>query len=1605
MVGLKTLADFPIGVAVNAGNEANSIINSATSAQQQAAVLPHFDQVTAGNIMKMSYLHPSENTYSFTQADELVNFASARGMTMHAHTLIWHSDYQVPTFMKNYSGDFSAMLKTHVQTVASHFAGKVDSWDVVNEALAEDGDASAVNGYRNSVFYQKLGAAFIDQAFINTRAVDPVADLYYNDFNIENNGTKTTNLLAMIDGMKARNIPITGVGFQMHVLLDWPTTSTIESTMRAVASRGLKVKITELDVRVNNIYNASAPKYTSLTAEAAALQKQRYSAIVAAYLRAVPAAQRGGITVWGVWDTDSWLNTPTEPDWPLLFDANFQAKPALQGFVDALISGTGSSAASSRASSVASSVRSSTPISSSSVASSVAPSSTPLSSVRSSVRSSTASSMMSSAVSSSTANGCSGSNNLFCLDFENVAPGATPAGFTKEGNGVNIVEGQEARSGTRSVKFRSTNAGDYGFFRMNAVSGKHWGRLYYKMKTPVPNINSWLHGTFVTSRGNNAEFRFVDTVQEASGKHQYIYNSEPGDVSLQGEYAYTFDSSWVCTEWYVDSQTQTYKFFRNGQELFFTRNGQVTDKTNLSGFTAVPATLDSLGFGFRAYQQSAGVEGWLDDVAVGSERIGCGNGISSSSTPSSVASSVRSSVAPSSVATSSVQPSSVARSSSSVSSFAVTSSSSVPNERTDCPVPPPTIQYGSWAPFDTNNVSQRVVPNFRDYMVNMPVFNNGVIPLPYNLHQPAQAANSSAKFPLVIYLHGGGERGKAQEHLASRHALPFFASSNSLLTPTNLANKPTYIVAPQCECEFGSNEWSSTGNAPFSVTGQPSKYGKALTDLIENLKANYAIDPDRIYVTGISMGGGGAWELAARRPDLIAAAIPMSGIPVQTSNAAAVAKSKVVVWAQKGNGDENNPVSDTVNTVNAIAAANGCATFSLFPTGTTQNVDPGDPQPSADLQHTVWMRAYLNPQLWDYVFSVRRAHVDGVITSSASSIARSSAIASSTPLSSRPASSIASSTPVSSTPASSIRSSIAASSRASSIGSSSSLGGRNHYNAPKANTAPVIDGQADAVWNTAEWAPIDVRWLGSQAGIPPSTDYSGRYKALWDNGNLYLLFDITDDRIYDGHRTATDSYWEDDTVELFIDENKSGGQHEYNTSAWAYHVSTYGDVVDYTTSGPKLLNDHLTMRMVSNGDKHMWEMSVRIYDASYADNSVNTPLVLAAGKLMGFSAAYIDNDGSSQRESMMGSVDTQGHRDNRGYQDASVFGTMQLVDSGVPTSSRSSSSSVASSTASSAAVTGDATRGKALWESTAVGCVFCHAVNSDGTAGTTYKIDPKNLRFTTVANLVNYITVNMPKGNPTACVGQCAADTAAYFLSLKPVVVGSTLVSEDFELGVLNTPPADWEWIITNSSIVNQLSSQAYALVDNTRAHAGSKSLRVKTDPSASSPVWLMKKLPTGIGQAYIRAWMYSPIQLGNNGSQNSGNHGAFLGTVTAKDNNANEQRYGLVEGTRIGAFQPKPGDTPNTTASGDSTVYVPAGRWTCVEFGLDVTNNKLYGWIDDKASFTVASLSDWKQGGAALTAADLNYVEFGWRGFGSTNPSDLWFDDIIVSTSRVGCN
>ncbi|MCU4674066.1 endo-1,4-beta-xylanase [Catenovulum sp. 2E275] len=329
VASLKEGVDFPIGVAVPAGNYGSSIL---LSEERQNLAIQHFNQLSAENIMKMDALHPTQDTFNFTDADNLVNFASNNGLSMHGHVLVWHS--QTASWMRSFTGDKQAwieMMENHVTTVATHFAGRLKSWDVVNEAFLDDGN------YRNtgdsgSIWYQNIGAEFIERAFIAARAADPDAELYYNDYNLSSSAAKLGAVVNMVKDFQNRNIPIDGVGFQMHISGNYPGISAIKAQFQKVVDLGIKVKITELDIRMNTAENLD-----ELTPDIAEKQKKRYYDVISAYLTTVPSAQRGGITVWGISDVDSWIiGLYDSPDWPLLFNAEFEGKPALQGVADAL---------------------------------------------------------------------------------------------------------------------------------------------------------------------------------------------------------------------------------------------------------------------------------------------------------------------------------------------------------------------------------------------------------------------------------------------------------------------------------------------------------------------------------------------------------------------------------------------------------------------------------------------------------------------------------------------------------------------------------------------------------------------------------------------------------------------------------------------------------------------------------------------------------------------------------------------------------------------------------------------------------------------------------------------------------------------------------------------------------------------------------------------------------------------------------------------------------------------------------------------------------------------------------------------------------------------
>lgn len=214
----------------------------------------------------------------------------------------------------------------------------------------------------------------------------------------------------------------------------------------------------------------------------------------------------------------------------------------------------------------------------------------------------------------------------------------------------------------------------------------------------------------------------------------------------------------------------------------------------------------------------------------------------------------------------------------------------------------------------------------------------------------------------------------------------------------------------------------------------------------------------------------------------------------------------------------------------------------------------------------------------------------------------------------------------------------------------------------KATIAPTIDGKAnDPIWSTVSWQPLDQRWLGEAY---TEDDFSGRYKLSWTPEGLYLLAQITDDKRYDQHKDPLKLWWDDDCLEIFIDADNSGGEHQFNHNAFAYHVALDGNVVDLAPGNvPTLYNSHVQSKIsVIDQNTSLWECKITLYDDTYKDGGVNDQKILSAGQKIGFALAYCDNDASKTRENFIGSVAVTGEDKNRGWIDAGIFGTIQLTE-------------------------------------------------------------------------------------------------------------------------------------------------------------------------------------------------------------------------------------------------------------------------------------------------------------------------------------------------------
>ena len=323
--------DFLIGAALNAAQIEEKDLKSAVLIPQQ------FSAITPENCMKSGIIHPAWDTYNFELADKLVEYGKKHHIKVNGHTLIWHS--QLPSFVRNMhdADSVKQFFNNHIKTVASRYDGKVYSWDVVNEALEDNGTL------RKSIFLEKLGENYIVEAFRLAQQASPKAELYYNDYNIEQ-PAKRAGAIALIKKIQAAGVRIDGVGIQGHWRINHIPLKEIEESINAFAALGIKVMFTELDLGVlpnpwdkdaadvnqTATYSKKMNPYPNGLPDSVQTQlATSYEELFTLFLKHKNKISR--ITFWGVYDGQSWLNgwpIKGRTNYPLLFDRSFEPKPA-----------------------------------------------------------------------------------------------------------------------------------------------------------------------------------------------------------------------------------------------------------------------------------------------------------------------------------------------------------------------------------------------------------------------------------------------------------------------------------------------------------------------------------------------------------------------------------------------------------------------------------------------------------------------------------------------------------------------------------------------------------------------------------------------------------------------------------------------------------------------------------------------------------------------------------------------------------------------------------------------------------------------------------------------------------------------------------------------------------------------------------------------------------------------------------------------------------------------------------------------------------------------------------------------------------------------------
>lgn len=302
---LKSIAPCPVGVCAMTGHfDDPAWVDLATR---------HFNQITPEWEMKMEAILGEDRSYDFTRPDRIAAFAAEKGMRLHGHALVWYSQ-GAEAFTGLDRTRFAVEYDRYIAAVAGRYRGKVVSWDVVNEAVAEDG-----NGLRDCHWSRSLGQdGYIIRAFEQARAADPDAVLFLNDYNLENNPVKGATFLRLVERLLKAGAPIGGIGTQSHLDIEIPA-GQITTFMKDAAQFGLPIHVSELDAsrRRDGGFDPRSARQKQDQ------QTARVTELAEAYL-SLPERQRFAFTVWGLRDSDSWLTRDARAgsgDSPLLFDA------------------------------------------------------------------------------------------------------------------------------------------------------------------------------------------------------------------------------------------------------------------------------------------------------------------------------------------------------------------------------------------------------------------------------------------------------------------------------------------------------------------------------------------------------------------------------------------------------------------------------------------------------------------------------------------------------------------------------------------------------------------------------------------------------------------------------------------------------------------------------------------------------------------------------------------------------------------------------------------------------------------------------------------------------------------------------------------------------------------------------------------------------------------------------------------------------------------------------------------------------------------------------------------------------------------------------------